>query len=111
MEESVTRCNSRPNASLSKDHLIDKCRAIQKKNKSLAATVDSLKRQLSAEISKSDVCTEMDNIEINGIFRECDKEVKQAYPDENSFQRLLWDQQQKYTSTKDPRGMRWHPTI
>ena len=42
---------------------------------------------------------------------ETDKEVKESFSDPNCFQRLLWEQQQKYKSLKDKRGMRWHPMI
>ena len=44
------------------------------------------------------------------IMNESTATVKKTYA-EGSFARLLWDEQLKAASTKDPRQVRWHPVL
>ena len=81
---------------------------MQTKIKSLIATIDSLKRQLLAEIEKSDVTTEVDHLEINCMFNDSDTiaEKIKTFLDEHSLPRLLWEQQVQYNKSK-----KMQPTI
>ena len=38
-------------------------------------------------------------------------EMKKAFPEEESFMRLFWEEQKKYNNLKNKRQMRWHPMI
>ena len=44
------------------------------------------------------------------IMNENTVTVKKTYA-EGSFARLLWDEQLKAASAKDPRQVRWHPVL
>ena len=39
------------------------------------------------------------------------EDVARAFPDENSFQRLFWEQQLKFHKFKGKTGMKWHPMM
>ena len=39
------------------------------------------------------------------------EDVARAFPDENSFQRLFWEQQLKFHKLKGKTGMKWHPMM
>jgi hypothetical protein len=38
-------------------------------------------------------------------------EMKKAFPEEESFMRLFWEEQKKYNNLRNKRQMRWHPMI
>ena len=44
------------------------------------------------------------------IMKENREQINSTYP-EGSFARLFWEEQFKAATVKDPRQMRWHPTI
>lgn len=45
-----------------------------------------------------------------GIMKDKTKDIDQAYP-EGSFARLLWEEQLRATTAKDPHQVHWHPLI
>jgi hypothetical protein len=38
-------------------------------------------------------------------------EMKNAFPEDERFMRLFWEEQKKYNNLKNKRQMRWHPMI
>ena len=73
--------------------------------------MNKLKRQLSKSIRQGVLLNEQESQDITVLMNDTEGEVKKAFADPNSFQRLLWEQQRKYNNFKDKRGMRWHPMI
>ena len=51
-----------------------------------------------------------DSADISHIVTQVSPIVEDTYP-LNSPQRIFWDQQKRYNSTKDKRQMRWHPLV
>ena len=48
---------------------------------------------------------------MSSLMETLDNELAASFPDENSFQRLFWEQQLKFQKSKKKTGMRWHPMI
>ena len=69
-----------------------------------------MKRTVERDILQKGVTLgEIQNNEVKDLMATCQEEVYKAYPDENSFQRLFWEQQMKFNGSGN--GMRWHPMI
>ena len=51
-----------------------------------------------------------DTVDINRVVEESRTAIENGFT-ENSFQRILWEQQKKYNSLKNKKQMRWHPLI
>ena len=47
-------------------------------------------------------------IYMRNIALECAEQVHELCP-EDTFKRLLWDQQQRSSSVRNSKSMRWHP--
>ena len=100
-----------PNTKLTENQKLHKLKQLKNYASSLESEVEKLKRQLSHAIKQGVTLRPDESADLASIMSETDKEVKESFSDPNCFQRLLWEQQQKYNSLKDKRGMRWHPMI
>ena len=101
----VKNFSSKPNSSMSHHELNLKAKQLQSENK-------ALKARLHREIAKnSHEFSQAESREINTIVQEGSSEVQRLFPDPNSFQRLFWEEQIKYSKLSNKCGMRWHPLI
>ena len=100
-----------PNSKLSESEKLLKIRQLKTYSNDLKSEVNKLKRQLSKSIRQGVLLNEQESQDMTVLMNDTEGEVKKAFADPNSFQRLLWEQQRKYNNLKDKRGMRWHPMI
>ena len=56
------------------------------------------------------ILSETDTIDVGTAFDDASSQVMADFP-EDSFQRILWEQQKQYNSLLDKRQMRWHAVI
>lgn len=102
----------KPLSCMSKTELKEKCQGYKLQCNRLKLRVEKLKSQLRTEINTvGEELQEKDNSDFVDMINECDNEIIKAYPDENSFQRLFWEEQKKYNKLCDKRQMKWHPMI
>ena len=97
---------------MSPEQLKNKIDSLQKTRRSQEGKINTLRKKLTENIAKQSTIAETNNSsEIENMVRECDSLVRDQWPDENSFQRLFWEEQLKFNSCKSSNGMRWHPMI
>jgi len=73
--------------------------------------IDHLKTKLGQAVqSEGVVLNDSDHEEMKSILNSEHLGIKKKYPP-SSFERPFWEQQLKASNCKDPRQMRWHPTI
>ena len=71
---------------------------------------EKLKREIQRLIQKDGVqLSKEDSADLLDVMNSSD--IATAYPDENSYQRLFWQEQLKCNNLKDKRGTRWHSMI
>ena len=98
----VKNFSSKPNSSMSHHELNLKAKQLQSENK-------ALKARLHREIAKnSHEFSQAGSREINTMVQEGSSEVEHMWPDPNSFHRLFWEEQIKYSKLSNKCGMRWH---
>ncbi len=84
----------------------------------LRAEVVQQKRKIEFLEEKVKMLTEASGVEVDkeihddlgGIMEEMTEEVEKQF-DENSFERVFWNQQLQAKQVKDHRQMRWHPAL
>ena len=97
---------------MSPEQLKCKIKALQKNRRSQDGRIRTLQQKLQDSIDKeAHQMSPGDTREINKMVKDCDGLVREQWPDENSFQRLFWEEQLKYNAAKSASGMRWHPMI
>lgn len=87
----------------------ERFRSMQKENKRLKLMLERLQQRIS---DVSDVCGVVvdDDLhrDLKTIVGENSEQVHAMYP-KGSFQRVFWDQQEKASSLRNAKAMRWHP--
>ncbi|XP_076084495.1 uncharacterized protein LOC143055247 [Mytilus galloprovincialis] len=95
---------------MSSEMLTNKLQQQKKHIQTLDSEISKMKRTVERDILQKGVTLgEIQNNEVKDLMATCQEEVYKAYPDENSFQRLFWEQQMKFNGSGN--GMRWHPMI
>ncbi|XP_069106990.1 uncharacterized protein [Argopecten irradians] len=92
--------------------LIDKIKQQKGKIKGLQDELNRQRRYFKQELRSKGV--ELDvgqNIEMCDLMASCQDDIQKAFPNENSLQRLFWEEQAKFASAKSAKGMRWHPMV
>ncbi|XP_071101730.1 uncharacterized protein [Haliotis cracherodii] len=111
-ESSFSEKKTTPHKHMSKDMMISKIKVMKDKTQHLQTELDKIRRSIWKSISvKGQKLNETDNVELLGLLKKHTVDVEKAFPDENSLQRLFWDQQLKCVSLTDRRQMKWHPMI
>ena len=96
----------------SKSELMEKINQQKQKIKVVEHENWKLKRQFNRDVTSHGVVLDQFlSAEMKDTMMTCENEMKRAFPDSNSVQRLFWEQQLKSESVKSPSGMRWHPMI
>ena len=74
--------------------LKNKIDSLEKTRRSQEGKINTLRKKLKENIAKQSTIAETTNSpEIENMVRECDSLVRDQWPDENSFQRLFWEEQ------------------
>ena len=95
---------------LPKPKKIDHLRQLHQCNRSVQKKLCRLKARVAEMISTTNVQLDVETTsDLCAIMELEEKSILKKYP-EDSFQRVFW-QQQKEASSKDKRGMRWHPAM
>ena len=95
---------------LSSPEKIDRLRQLHQCNRSVQKKLCRLKARVAEMISTTNVQLDVETTSDLCAIMELEEEsILKKYP-EDSFQRVFW-QQQKEASSKDKRGMRWHPAM
>ena len=105
-----SHCNIRY---LSEDESVERLQSVQKQKIALREKVKRLEKEKKARtlIEHDGVrLSREDAADIQTIMKENSDKVDSAFAEE-SFQRILWEQQKKYIALKDKQQMRWHPLI
>ena len=96
-----------PNYTLSRQGLEGKAKTLQYDNKLLKNKIKRLKTKVKKLMTDDAVALPDDWKEVvPTIFEQTDAGFMPDTP-----KGILWEQQRKYASLKDKRGMRWHPLI
>ena len=73
--------------------------------------VKRLEDKVKKLIEKESVLLQPDDAaDVSSIVNEMAQKVEESFP-QGSPQRIFWEQQRLYNSTKDRRQMRWHPLV
>ena len=82
---------------------------LQKAKKNVKLQSDRLKQKIEKAADQGGVMVD-DKLheDLKSIALECTGQVHESCPDD-TFKRLFWDQQQKSSSVKNSKSMRWHP--
>jgi len=95
---------------LTKEESSERLENLQKAKRALTRRNQRLKEKLHKIIDKDGLQLHDDDAAIFGqIFEDADTAIKSSTT--GQFQQLFWEQQQRYNSLKDKRGMRWHPLM
>lgn len=95
---------------LTKEESSERLENLQKAKRALTRRNQRLKEKLHKIIDKDGLQLHDDDAAIFGqIFEDADTAIKSSAT--GQFQQLFWEQQQRYNSLKDKRGMRWHPLM
>ena len=70
----------------------------------------NIQKKLKKAMSKRPNMTTESNDDVAQLVNSCTLQVRQTW-NQQSFQRIFWEQQLKYNSLKNPKSMRWHPLI
>ncbi|XP_033730198.1 LOW QUALITY PROTEIN: uncharacterized protein LOC117319517 [Pecten maximus] len=96
---------------MSRQMLISKINQQKSCIKSMQHQIDKQRRDIDREILRSGISIpDHQNQEMSDLFSVCREDMEKAFPDPNSLQILLWEQQMKF-SRSGKNGMRWHPMI
>jgi hypothetical protein len=77
-----------------------------------AINIEKLKSKIKTEISTIGTgLSDKDSQDLLDMVETSKDEIRKAFPDEDSFQRLFWEEQKKYNSLKNKKQMRWHAMI
>ena len=96
---------------LSKEETIQRANNIQKQKRKLLVNCRILEAKVQDLIDRDGIIlSETDTIDVGTVFDDASSQVMADFP-EDSFQRILWEQQKQYNSLRDKRQMRWHPII
>ena len=88
-----------------------KTRKLNAKIYALEEKVEKLKRKCNELISKSgENFNEIENVDIENLLESCKSDVEKQF-EENSFQRIFFEQQIKYNKLKNKSSMCWHPSM
>ena len=92
---------------------MERLQSVQKQKIALREKIKRLEKEKKARtlIEREGVrLSREDAADIQTIMKENSDKVDSAFAEE-SFQRILWEQQKKYIALKDKQQMRWHPLI
>ena len=79
------------------------------KQKKAKLESDRLKQKIEEVADQSGVMVDDELYEdLRSIASECTKQVHESCP-QDTFKQLFWDQQQKSSSVRNSKSMRWHP--
>ncbi|XP_053385111.1 uncharacterized protein LOC128550306 [Mercenaria mercenaria] len=100
------------NFNLTNSQKVQKLKQMRTYTDQLEIEVARLTGKVNGLIQKEGVVlSNTESEDLINIMEMSDKDIKESYPDENSYQRIFWSQQQKYSKLKNKRGMKWHPMI
>ena len=82
---------------------------LQQVRKNAKLQSDHLKQKIEKVADQGGVMVDDElHEDLKSIALECTEQVHESCPDD-TFKRLFWDQQQKSSSVKNSKSMRWHP--
>ena len=82
---------------------------LQQAKKRAKLQSDRLKQKIEEVVDQSGVVVDDElHEDLRNIAAECTEQVHKACP-EDTFKRLFWDQQEKSSSVRNSKSMRWHP--
>ena len=93
---------------LNKDEALERMRNMQRAKRTLSKSNQRLRVKLDMQIAKEGIELHEDDIEdMEQIFHE----AKDSAKSRSDFQKVFWEQQQRYNFVKDKRQMPWHPLM
>lgn len=82
---------------------------LQQERKKAMLHISRLKQKIAAIVDRDGITVDEEmHKDLKAMTTEYTKEIEESNPD-NSFKRLFWEQQQKASSFKNSKSMRWHP--
>jgi hypothetical protein len=103
----VSLSSRKPMATMSKGELIQKCHKYRIYCNKLKLNIEKLKSKIKTEISTIGTgLSDKDSQDLLDMVETSEDEIRKAFPDEDSFQRLFWEEQKKYNSLKNKKQMR-----
>ena len=109
-EQRTKHCSHANYRYLTKEESSERLENLQKAKRALTRRNQRLKEKLHKIIDKDGVQLHDDDAAIFGqVFKDADTAVESSAI--GQFQRIFWEQQCRYNSLKDARGMRWHPLM
>lgn len=104
--------SKKPHSEMSKEELMTKVGGLRDVSQQLESELRKLRRGVHTAIKCKGIrLNTIDNNELLNMLEKHQSEVEQSFPDENSLQRVLWEQQCKWTKLANKSSMQWHPMI
>ena len=88
---------------------IKRLHRLQQERKNALLCINRLKQKIAAIVDRDGITVDEElHEDLKAITAEHTKEIEASNP-QDSFKRLFWEQQQRASSFKNSKSMRWHP--